>query len=185
MPADCCTIFRLACNSSLGSGASRGRAFVAGYAAVRRSGWSKAAGESRFRKRLKIARQTAKLELHKLHEDARVFYAWATIVEKGGQLVSDHEGDGWSPAEMEKTAWRYAAGPGHHSIMHGELAGSDLVASMPFTHDLQKALEIDLGKVGWLVGYHVNDDALWERIKGGDLPMLSIHGHGWRESVAA
>jgi hypothetical protein len=156
---------------------------VAGYAAIRRAGWKKGSGDEHFHKRLRLAK--AKLELHKLDEDQRIFYAWATIVEKGGQLVSDHEGDGWTPAEMEKTAWRFVSSGGQHGVMHDGLAGSDLVASMPFTHDLQKALGIDLEKVGWLVGFHVNDEALWGRIRDGDLPMLSIGGNGLRAPVTA
>ncbi len=183
MPAECCTIFRHACNSSLGNGSTRGRAFVAGYAAVRRAGWSKGEG-GRFSKSRKIlVKQRARLQVMKIEPEARVFYGWASVVEVDGETVSDWEGDGWSPAEMEKAAWDYASGDGTHGVMHGTMATSDLIASVPFTKDLQEALGIDLGKVGWLVGYRVNDLDLWDRIKSGDLPDLSIGASGERHEV--
>lgn len=193
MPAECQTCFRHAFNSSMGNGSSHGRALVAGYAAVRRAGWKKGKGESRFHKRLRLVEKGGQREVvaKQLRLEVigkgpkRVFYAWASVVEKGGELVTDWDGDGWPAEDMEKAAWRYASGPGQHGVNHESLAGSDLVASMPFTADLQKALGIDLGKVGWLVGYHVNDDALWGQIEKGELPMLSVHGYGVREPVAA
>lgn len=186
MPGACLTVFRHACNSSLGNGTTRGRAFVAGYAAIRRAGWHRNTGEQRYHKQRKvIVKQRARLQVMKIVPEARVFYGWASVVEVDGETVSDWDGEGWSPADMEKAAWDYAAGEGTHGVMHGSMATSDLIASVPFTKDLQDALGIDLGKVGWLVGYRVNDDLLWQRIKGGELPMLSIGGTGDVEAVAA
>ena len=125
-----------------------------------------------------------KLELFSKDRAAQVFYAWATVIEKDGVEVVDHDGDSWSAEEMEETAWAFNAASGVHGIRHGAIAeGSELVASIPFTADLQKALGIDLGRVGWLVGYRVADSGLWSDIESGVLPMVSIGASGLRESV--
>ena len=117
--------------------------------------------------------------------DARVFYGWASVIEKHGTEVVDHDSDAWEADEMEETAFRFVTDNPEHGENHQRLAGSDLIASMPFTKDLQDALGIDLGLVGWLVGFRVNDERLWKRIKSGELSMLSIGGSGFREEVAA
>ena len=127
------------------------------------------------------------LEICKVADDdeKRVFYGWASVIEKHGVEVVDHDNDSWEEAEMEETAFRFVTDNPEHGENHQRLAGSDLVASIPFTKDLQDALGIDLGLVGWLLGFRVHDDALWKRIKSGELSMLSIGGSGFREEVAA
>lgn len=124
-----------------------------------------------------------KLELFEKSQAKQVFYAWASVVEKGGEAVVDWDGDGWTPAEMEESAWNFCASGGQHGIRHSSLADSELVGSLAFTADLQKALGCDLGRIGWLLGWRVHDSALWDDIDNGRLPMLSIGGSGIREPV--
>jgi hypothetical protein len=54
---------------------------------------------------------------------------------------------------------------------------------MVFTKDKQAALGIDLGLVGWWVGFKVNDEGTRAAIKRGDLPEFSIGGSGRREPM--
>ena len=58
-----------------------------------------------------------------------------------------------------------------------------MVESMFFSRDLQKALGIDLGKVGWMIGYKPNDPALLAAAKRGDFPMFSIGGKAFPVEV--
>ena len=52
---------------------------------------------------------------------------------------------------------------------------------MVFTRQKQEALGIDLGKVGWFVGFKVDDADVWAKIKSGERPMFSIAGKAKRE----
>ncbi len=171
--------FAAAHDRSLAAGDSEGLALVKGFKAVPQPGRpvivAKCKLETTDQLRQLFAKQRA----------AQVFYAWASVVEKDGVTVSDSEGDGWDAAGMEVAAWNFTAAGGSHGIAHEEIAdGSELVASIPFTKDLQEALGIDLGRVGWLVGFRVADPDLWDQIEKGELPMLSIGGSGIREAVA-
>lgn len=118
------------------------------------------------------------------NEESRVVTAWASIVEKGGELVEDHEGDVIFPEDLEQAAWEFVANVRRAGLMHERSDGiGGLVGSMVFTRELQKILGIDLEQVGWLVQFHVEDDDVWKRIKTGDLPMMSIHGAGERTPI--
>jgi cation transport regulator ChaB len=161
-----------------------GRALLAGWSAVAAAGYREG-DDGRFEK---IEAQAAvehpiQVQIKKVDADAQVFYGWASVVENAGDLVVDHDGDDWLWREMEQTAFNYCKSGGAHGVMHEAIAESDLIASMPFTPDLQKALGIDLGRVGWLVAFRVNDESLWKRIKSGELSMLSIGASGFRTSV--
>ena len=68
-------------------------------------------------------------------------------------------------------------------VMHNGKKTGDLVESVVFTADLQKALGIDLKKIGWFVGFKVRDDAAWEQVKSGKLKAFSIGGVGNRREM--
>ena len=61
-----------------------------------------------------------------------------------------------------------------------------LVESCVFTPDKLTAMGIPEGTVplGWWVGFYVDDDETWEKIKNGTYTMFSIEGRGEREPVA-
>jgi len=119
--------------------------------------------------------------------DLQVVYGWASVIEKDGHVVTDSQGDRISEAEMIQAAHNYMLKSRVGGLMHwqgdsGPLRGGEIVESLLFTRDLQKALGIDLKKVGWLIGYKVSDD-LWPLVKEGRLPMFSIGGSGLRVPV--
>lgn len=117
-------------------------------------------------------------------DESRVVTAWASVVEKGGELVEDHEGDVIFPEDLEQAAWAFVANVRRAGLNHEVSSGiGGLVGSMVFTREVQKSLGIDLGKVGWLVQFHVEDDEVWQKIKIGELPMMSVHGHGERTPI--
>ena len=117
-------------------------------------------------------------------EESRVVTAWASVVEKGGTLVEDQEGDVIFPEDLEKAAWEFVANVRRAGVNHERSNGiGGLVGSMVFTKEIQKTLGIDLGQIGWLVQFHVEDDDVWEKIKLGELPMMSVHGQGERTPI--
>jgi len=56
------------------------------------------------------------------------------------------------------------------------------VESCVFTEEKQKAMGLLPGAlpVGWWIGFHVDDDEAWEKIKNGTYKMFSIEGKAVR-----
>lgn len=118
-------------------------------------------------------------------------WGWASIIEKGGKVVTDHQGDRISEEELVKAAHDYMTNSRIGGALHmynsdkpdEPLSAGRVVESVVLTHDLQKALGIDLGKVGWLVGYHIEDSHVRKAAASGKLISFSIGGKGVREKI--
>ena len=67
----------------------------------------------------------------------------------------------------------------------GLLGVGRLIESMVFTKEKQEALGINLGKVGWFVGFQIDDVDVWKKIETGEYVDFSIGGTGQREQIAA
>jgi hypothetical protein len=52
-----------------------------------------------------------------------------------------------------------------------------------FAPEVQKALGVDLGKVGWFIGLKIEDVGVWKRVKSGELSAFSFGGRGVREPI--
>lgn len=115
-------------------------------------------------------------EVRKIDTDKRLVYGWASVVEVNGEPVIDHHGDIISEAEIVKAAHEFMRSYREGKYMHSGGQVAEYVESMVFTHDVQKALGIDLGRVGWFVGAKVLDDEVWKDLKSGKLKMFSIGG---------
>jgi len=119
-------------------------------------------------------------EISKLNEDKQIVYGWASVIEDGGKPVVDSQGDVISVDDLTKAAHNFISTCRAAKALHdGEQIG-EFVESLVFTHDIQKSLGIDLGKVGWFVGFKVNDPEVWKGVKAGRFKMLSIGGSGKR-----
>lgn len=121
-------------------------------------------------------RKSASVKIAKVDNDHRLIFGWASVVTKGGKLVVDKQGDVIEPHELEPAAYAYVRDHRGHGYMHERVISSDLIESMMFTAEKQKALGIDLGQEGWWVGFYVADDAVWNDVKAGRLPEFSIGG---------
>lgn len=126
----------------------------------------------------------------KMDEDQHIAYAWASVSTLNGQPYHDEQGDNISDAEMEKMSADFVTEVRKAGEMHRRTDNiGTLVASMPFTAEVQKALGIQLctptGEpfTGWLTGWKVTDMDVWKKIKSGEYGALSIHGKGNREEL--
>jgi hypothetical protein len=129
---------------------------------------------------------TGKIE--KLDEDQRMVFGWAYVaVTKTGDQVTDHSGDEVDPANLEDVAYDYVLHSREGGEMHVEKGVSTLVESVVITKEKLEAwgLAEDALPLGWWVGFHVTDDAVWKRVKDGELGMFSIGGTGTREEITA
>ena len=127
----------------------------------------------------------AKIDVAKADEDMRVVYGWASVVEDAGETVVDSQGDVIEPSELVKAAHEFVTSVRAGKAMHRGRVVAELVESLVFTKDMQTALNVDLGKVGWWVGMHIGDADVWARVKSGELRAFSIAGNAIRESMDA
>lgn len=116
----------------------------------------------------------------KIDPEQQLAYGWISITEQGGEPVTDHQGDIIETAELVKMAHKFNTDVRIGKAMHDGEPVAELVESMVFTPDVQKALGIDLGLVGWWGVFKVNDPEVWKRVKSGELSAFSIGGTGNR-----
>lgn len=126
--------------------------------------------------------------IQKADEDKRLVFGWALVsAGKDGQQIIDHQGDIVDQDELEKGAYEYVlnfrdAGEEHIGSLRKK---ARMVESVVFTEEKLQAMGIPAGTVpyGWWIGFYVDDDTTWERIKDGTYKMFSIEGKAVREPV--
>lgn len=124
-----------------------------------------------------------RVEIHKVDPDQQVVYGWLYVcADRNGVPVVDHSGETVQISELEKAAVGYALSSRRGGEMHQKMGVGRLVASVVFTPELKKALGVPAGVLpdGWFVGYKIDDPGTWERVKKGELRMLSIGGRAQR-----
>lgn len=121
----------------------------------------------------------------KIDSVTKVVYGWAYVCKEGDEAVVDHSGDIIEPKELEKAAHNFVVDCRKGKIMHDGETKAELVESIFFSKEVQEALEIDLGKVGWFIGMRIDDQELMEKVEKGELAMFSIGGTAIREAMDA
>lgn len=124
----------------------------------------------------------------KADEDKRLVFGWALVsADKDGNKLIDHQGDMVDPDDLEEGAYEYVlnfrdAGEEHIGTLRKK---ARMVESCVFTPEKMRAIGIPEGTipVGWWIGFYVDDDTTWERIKSGKYKMFSIEGKAVREPV--
>ncbi len=116
----------------------------------------------------------------KVDEEQRIVFGWASVISEKGEIVVDSQGDMIREDVLAKAARTFVLDERAGKVMHKGNRIADIVESIVFTEELQKVLGIDLGKVGWFVGFKIHDDKVWKMVKDGTLSMFSIGGRGVR-----
>jgi broad specificity phosphatase PhoE len=116
-------------------------------------------------------------------DDQQLVFGWASIASVGGEDVVDKQGDIIPEDELEKAAYDYVLYCRQQGDMHERAGVGRLVESMVFTLQKQAVLNVDLGMVGWFVGFRVDCPETWAKVKSGTLPEFSIGGKAIREEV--
>lgn len=124
-----------------------------------------------------------KADVIEKNEDKRLVYGWASVIEDGSGEIFDLHDDSIEVEALVKAAHDYVSEYRDAHEMHNGNTVGKTVESIVFTKEVQKALGIDLGKVGWFIGQKVDDDATWDKIKKGELKAFSIGGSAIREKV--
>ena len=126
--------------------------------------------------------------IFKTDDDKRLVFGWASIsITVDGEQLEDRQKDMIDPEDLEEAAYEYVlnfrdTGEEHISTMRKK---GKLVESCVFTAEKQKAIGIPEGTlpIGWWIGFKIEDDAAWERVKNGTYRMFSIEGKANREPV--
>lgn len=124
-----------------------------------------------------------RISIEKVDEDRRQMFGWASVIEKDGVPIEDHQGDVIDEGELEPAAYDFVVKSREGDDMHVGAPVSHLIESMVFTKEKQAALGIDLGKVGWWTGWQVDDPGVWAAHKRGERNELSIGGSAIREAM--
>ena len=127
-------------------------------------------------------------DIKKADEEKRLVFGWALVsADAAGNQIIDHQGDIVDQDELETGAYEYVlnfrdAGEEHIGSLRKK---ARMVESVVFTDEKLQAMGIPAGTVpcGWWIGFYVDDDATWERIKNGTYKMFSIEGRAIREPI--
>ena len=124
----------------------------------------------------------------KMDDDKKLVFGWASIsYTADGEHLEDLQHDLIDPEDMEESAYEYVL----NFRDTGELHSPDLrkkgrlVESVVFTTEKMKAMGIPEGilPIGWWVGFKIDDDEAWEKVKNGTYRMFSVEGTGQRVPV--
>lgn len=124
----------------------------------------------------------------KSDDDKRLVFGWASVsVTLDGVPLEDRQSDIIDPDELESAAYEYVLNfrDGGEEHIPSLRKKARLVESCVFTKEKQAALGLPEGAlpVGWWIGFYVDDDEAWEKIKNGTYKMFSIEGTATRETI--
>ena len=127
-----------------------------------------------------------KFIITKSDDDKRLVFGWANIaVRVNGEQIIDYQDDMIDPEDLEDAAYDYVADFGTAGEMHMRGGVGKVIESCVFTKEKAEALGIppDVMPEGWWVGFRIEDDEVWEKIKSGEYSMFSIGGSAVREPI--
>jgi len=126
--------------------------------------------------------------IFKSDDDKRLVFGWASVsVTLDGVPLEDRQSDIIDPDELENAAYEYVLNfrDGGEEHIPSLRKKARLVESCVFTEEKQEAMGIPPGTlpVGWWIGFYVDDDEAWGKIKNGTYKMFSIEGTATRETI--
>jgi hypothetical protein len=127
---------------------------------------------------MKIIGKVAKVDVER-----RQVFGWVWVSEIDGDVVVDSQGDIIDPDTLEKAVYGFVLNSRVGKEMHAGDVKSRLIESIVFTKEKQKALGIDLGRIGWWVGFQIDDADMWQKIKDGKYTDFSLSGTARREET--
>lgn len=119
----------------------------------------------------------------KVDEEHKIIYGWGSVTKINDELIVDRQGDIIETDTLVKAINEFMEGVRVGKVMHeGEQVGQ-IVHSFPVTKEIGDALGIHSDKEGWIVGYKVYDDNIWQDVKSGKYTAFSIGGSAVKEEL--
>lgn len=124
----------------------------------------------------------------KMDDDKHLVFGWASIsITADGEQLEDLQKDIIDPEDLEESVYDYVlnfrdTGEQHNPNLRKK---GKLVESCVFTLEKQRAMGIPEGilPVGWWIGFKIEDDTAWAKVKDGTYSMFSIEGKAQRVPV--
>lgn len=121
----------------------------------------------------------------KVDDEQRIIYGWASVTTYKGDLVVDLQGDVIKTETLHKSVNDFMENVRVGKLMHsGEVVGQ-IIHSFPISKEICSALGIQSDMEGWITGYKVYDEQLWEDVKVGKYGAFSIGGAAQKEEYLA
>ncbi len=122
----------------------------------------------------------------KVDSDRNLVFGWAYVaLDEAGMQVIDHSGEMVDLEELEDAAYLFNLVFRDTGVMHEGEAVGKLVESLVVTPDKIAKLGLPVGSLpmGWWVGFFIEDDAIFAKVKSGEYQAFSIQGKAVREEV--
>lgn len=124
----------------------------------------------------------------KTDDEKRLIFGWASVaIKTDGEQVVDLQKDIIDPDDLEEAVYAYVLNfrDGGEEHIPNLRKKARMIESCMFTKEKMKAMGIPEGIVpeGWWIGFYVDDDDAWEKVKNGTYQMFSVEGQGVREEV--
>lgn len=117
----------------------------------------------------------------KTDEEQRMVYGWASVITEKGEPVVDRQGDVIKADTLVTAVNRFMEDVRVGKSMHNGDQIGVVIHSWPMTQEIAKSVGVQTDREGWLVGFKVYDDAVWKRVKSGELKAFSIGGRATKE----
>ena len=126
--------------------------------------------------------------IKKMDEDKRLVFGWASVsIRADGEQLEDLQKDMIDPEDLEESAYEFVLNFRDTGELHNPnlRQKGKMVESVVFTVEKMKAMGIPEGilPVGWWVGFKIEDDTAWEKVKNGTYKMFSVEGKAQRVPV--
>jgi len=124
------------------------------------------------------------MKIAKINEDQRLVFGWANVaVTAEGEQILDWQEDMVDPSVLEKAAYNFNLEYRATGEMHKGVAKGRMVESVVFTVEKLQAMDLPEGSLplGWWVGFYIEDETTFAKIKDGTYKMFSIQGTAKRE----
>jgi hypothetical protein len=129
------------------------------------------------------------IPISKLDDERHLAFGWAYVTEEDGEIAVDHSGDFIDKAalsDLEDAAYEFNLISREADDMHVKVEGvAKLVESVMITPEKAEAMGITTKKYGWWLGFKIEDEAVWAKVKSGERSQFSISGTGEREELMA
>lgn len=127
-------------------------------------------------------------EIQKTDDDKRLVFGWANVATRAnGEVIQDWQDDIVDPEDLEEAVYEYVLNfrDGGEEHLPGLRKKCRMVESVVFTDEKLEAMGIPKGTVplGWWIGFYVDDNEAWKKIKSGHYKMFSVEGNGRRVPV--
>jgi hypothetical protein len=123
----------------------------------------------------------------KSDDDKRLVFGWANVaVRVDGEQVIDYQEDVIDIDDLERAAYEFTADYGTAGEMHQRGGIGRLIESVVFTKEKSDAMGIPpdvMPQGGWWVGFRIDDEEVWQKVKSGEYSMFSIEGTATREQI--